>query len=453
MQYNLKLIFRYQQHRILNWFREDAFQRLFLNTGKLLGANGIAIILGFIATALTARLLGPENYGIFALALVYQVTISRLVSFNGWQALIKYGAECLHRDDLPGLRQLIKIGFCVDIGTAVFGAGLALFLSDFVVYFLGWQQNIRPLLLLSSVTLLFSWNGTPVGLLRLYNRFEILGGIAVFSALVRLAGVGWCLLTSQDVVGFILIYVLSTSIGQLFQTIVSLWVCSKNGVGNFIFEPVTDISKKFPGIWDYIWTTNFHSSIRMLTREADEIFIAGLTDPLAFGLFKIAKQFSRLFSMLIDPLTQSIYPELTRLWVSGDKRIFLSIIKRTTFFVSSIAIGIWFAFVLSGNWLVVFVFGTAYRDAYSIAVVYMLALILSLSTFSIHPTMLAIGRPRVALAILMVATCVYFAVLFFLLGLMGIIGAAISYLIFYIVWIGIMLIYLKHHINDFATSS
>lgn len=42
-------------HRVLSWFKDDVFRRLFLNAGKLLSANAVAAVLGLVATVLTAR--------------------------------------------------------------------------------------------------------------------------------------------------------------------------------------------------------------------------------------------------------------------------------------------------------------------------------------------------------------------------------------------------------------
>ena len=79
----------YNWRRVLSWFKDDVFRRLFLNAGKLLSANVVAATFGLIAAILTARALGPANYGILALVLVYEATIGNLVTFNAWQAVIK----------------------------------------------------------------------------------------------------------------------------------------------------------------------------------------------------------------------------------------------------------------------------------------------------------------------------------------------------------------------------
>jgi O-antigen/teichoic acid export membrane protein len=436
----------YNCQRVLSWFKDDVFRRLFFNAGKLLSAHTFSAVLGIVLTALTARALGPENYGFLALVLVYEQTIGKLVSFNAWQAVIKFGSERLQANDRERLRQLIKFGFCLDVGSAIVGTLLAMALASPVIALLGWDQALRPSLVLFSWLILFTLNGTPIGILRLFNRFDLLSYASIFRVIVRLLGVGWCLLTNQGLHGFVWVYLITGIVGQLYQILASLWELRKQGVGNFVAQSLRGVRRIFPGIWDYVWTTNLNSTIRMLSRESDELIIAGLTTPTALGLFHVAKQFSRVLPMLTDPLYQSIYPELTRLWSVGDRKYFLSLIKRTTLIVASVALVGWLGFLVFGNWLITLTVGIDYLDAYVVTVVYMFALVIALCGFSLQPSMLAIGEPRKSFVVQLISTVLYLILLFPIVRLLGITGAAVTYVVYYLAWTGLMIKYLKPHI-------
>ncbi|MCK4829020.1 oligosaccharide flippase family protein, partial [bacterium] len=396
-----------------------------------------------VATVLTARALGPENYGILALVIVYELTVGKLVTFNAWQALIKYGSESLQADDRLAMRQLIKFCFCLDVSGAIAGVILAIALSGPIISWLGWNQAVRSLLVLYSVLILFRLSGTSIGVLRLFDRFDLLSFSAILNALIRIMGVTMCLLTKQGLYGFVLVYLITGLVDQLFLIIASLWVLHKQGVSNYVFCSLKGMHRTFPGIWDYIWTTNLNSTVRMFSREADELIVAGLTTPASLGLYKIAKQFSRALPMLIDPLYQSIYPELTKFWSAGKKKAFSSLIKRTTFLVSIVAFGGWLGFIILGKWLIVTTVGISYQNAYMVAVVYMLALVIALLSFSLQPSILAIGLPIISFKVLVLATSVYFVFLLSFVSWIGILGAAISYVIFYVVWSSILFVYLR----------
>ncbi len=418
--------------RILSWFKDDVFRRLFLNAGKILSANGIATILGLVATALTARALGPENYGILALVLAYEATIGKLVTFNAWQAIIKFGSDALHAGDSIGFGQLLKFGFILDIGSAVVGTALAMGLASPVIALIGWDQSVRPLLVLYSVLILFNLSGTPIGVLRLFDRFDLLSYTPVLSVLLKLGGILWCVATTQSLYGFVWVYLVTGIVAMLYQLCASLWVLRKNGIGNFFFYSLRGLRTRFPGIWDYVWTTNLNATIRMLSREADGLIIAGLTTPTGLGLFRVAKQFSAILPMISDPLSQAIFPELARLWSQKEKCKFLSLIKRATFFTSIAGLSGWIVFVLLGKWIITFIFGESFQGAYFVTVVYMFALVVFLVFFTVVPSMLAIGLARQVFLTIVVGTLVYFALLFILVPSIGIVGAALAYIAFFV---------------------
>jgi O-antigen/teichoic acid export membrane protein len=429
--------------RVLSWFNDDVFRRLFINAGKLLSANAIAAVLGLIATVLTARVLGPQDYGVLALVLVYELTIGKLVTFNAWQAIIKFGSEALHAEDRLALRQLIKFGFTLDVASAIVGTALAMALAGPVIGLLGWDPSVRPLMVLYSVLILFSLSGTPIGVLRLFDRFDLLSYTAILSAVVRLAGVIWCLVASRAIHSFVLIYLITGIIGQLYQVFASLWVLKKKNVSGVLRQPIRGIRRRFPGIVDYVWTTNFNSTIRMMSREADELIIAALTTPAALGLFKVAKQFSQILPRLLDPLYQSIYPELTRLWAADCRRTFVSLIKRSTLIVGSAAIVGWLVFIVLGQWLIAWTVGPAYSQAYLVTVIYLLALVIALCAFALQPAMLAVGMPRHSFKAQVAATVLYFGLLFPAVRAFAIAGASLAYVVYYVLWTILMLRFLQ----------
>ncbi len=424
--------------RVPAWFRDDVFRRLFVNAGKLLSANAIAAVLGLIATVLTARALGPEKYGILALVLAYELTVGKLVTFNAWQAIIKYGSDALHADDKPALRQLIKFGFALDVVSAVVGTVIAMALAGPVIRLLGWDRSVHSLLVLYSVLILFSLGGTPIGILRLFDRFDLLSYAAILSALVQLAGVAWCLATRQTLFGFVLVYLVTGVVGQLYQVLASLWVLRQQDVTGIAGQPLRGIRSRFPGIVDYVWTTNLTVTVRMLSREADGLFIAGLTSPTALGLFKVAKQFAGVLLKFSDPLSQSIYPELARAWARRDVRCFVSLIKRTTLFTGAVAFLGWFAFLLTGRWVIRWTVGAAFQDAYWVSILYMLAIVVFLCSLALTPSLLAMGLTRRSFLANIAATGVYFCLLIPLVIWLGIVGASLAYLGFFLVWSVIM---------------
>lgn len=432
--------------RILSWFKDGVFRRLFFNTCKLLSATTIAALTGLVSMVVTARTLGPASYGILALVLTYEMTVGKLVSFNAWQAIIKFGSEAIQSDDRPALRQLLKFSFGLDLSSAAAGTILAITLSGPTVALLGWDPSIRSLLLLYSILILFNFSGTAIGALRLFDRFDLLSYSVVFSALVRLAGVLYCVLSGQQLFGFVLGYLITGITGHMFLFLIALWVLRREDLALIIRQPVRGIRTRFIGLWDYVWTTNLNAVVRMLSQEADSLIVAGLTTPTALGIFKVAKQFARVLPMLAEPLYQSIYPELSRLRAARNMNAFVSLIKRTTFLVGIAAAAAWTGFLMFGKSVISVTVGPLYIEAYRVSAIYLAAMVIAIAGVSLQPSMLAIGLPRNSFKALTAATTLYFFLLIPLVRTLGIEGASAAYIVYYVVWTVLMILYLRPHL-------
>ena len=366
---------------------------------------------------------------------MYAQVIGKLVTFHAWVAIVKFGDEALHKNDRSGLRQLIKLGFFLDLSSAIVGTLLAISLSGVIIDLLGWDRTVQPLIVLYSILILFTLNGTPIGVLRLYDRFDILSYTGVLTAFIKLCGVIICLLFDQGLTVFVLVYLIAEILGQFYQVIASLWVLRAQKVGNFLDEPLKGLGQRFSGIWKYVWSTNLNQTIKIVSRQGDSLLVAGLTTPADLSFYTIAKGIAKIMGSMSDPFFQSIYPELTRLWAASKKKEFVALIKRTTFILTGVALIIWLSFIVLGHPLIKLAFGTSYQASYILAVIYMFARVIAVCAFALGPALVTIGLPGEWLSALIITTVVYFLLLVPSVSTMGIIGAPLSYVAYQIVWL------------------
>jgi O-antigen/teichoic acid export membrane protein len=118
------------------------------------------------------------------------------------------------------------------------------------------------------------------------------------------------------------------------------------------------------------------------------------------------------------------------------------LIKRTTLFTSTAAFLGWFVFLVVGRWIIQLTVGPAFQDAYWVTVVYLLAMVVFLCSLSLGPSLLAMGLVRQSFFANVVATAVYFGLLFSLVRVIGIVGASFAYVGFSLVWSISMAIFL-----------
>lgn len=422
-----------------NWFVDTRFRRLFKNAGMLLGGNAGASVLAVASTALTARALGPESFGILVLITTYTLVVDRLVNFQSWQAVIKYGADALRGSDDGAFVGLIRFGFLLDGGTALLGAVVACTAAWYFGHWRGWDGQTVVLASVYGVTILFHVSGTPVAILRLFNRFKLLSLQTVVAAIIRISGVTVAFVVGGGLPAFLLAWALADVIGRLILVVLSLRVLRSEGHPIHISDLPRSCTSRFPGLWSFVLTTNLNSSVRLVSREVDIFFVGALLSPAAVGLLKVAKQVSRVLSRLSDPLYQSIYPELSMMLASGQNRRLVIYSARAALLAGIPALVFWIAAVLLGEYILGIVFGAVFVAAYPVMVWYLLAIVVSIWGFPLQPMMLAYGLPHKSFRIQIAATIAYFGLLYLLTANLEAVGAALAYLGYYIVWTCLMM--------------
>lgn len=424
---------------LYRWLKEDSLRQLFKNAGALLSGNMVAWILGLVTFAITARILGQTQFGILVLITTYVTIVDRLLNFQSWQALIKYGADALVRESDDDFKSIVKFCTLLDAATAILGTIVATAAAFWVGQWLAWERETVLMAALYSFVILFNINGTPTGILRLFNRFQLFAVQNIISAAIKFVGIIILLFIGADLWSVLLLWMATTIIGQLLLLGLGWRELRIQGFNGIHKASIGDISNQHPGVWGFILTTNLNSSIRMTSRELDTMIVGGMVGVEGASLFKIAKQIAAIPAMLSDPLYQAIYPDLSKLWVKGDIKKFKQLIVRSGLIAGGVATIIWLGVILFGSLFIQLTFGAEYVAAQPILVWYMLAMVIAIYGFPLHPAMLSMGRPKTTFWIHLLSTIAYFPLLFVFIKWMDLVGAGIAYICYYLLWSFIMM--------------
>jgi len=135
------------------------------------------------------------------------------------------------------------------------------------------------------------------------------------------------------------------------------------------------------------------------------------------------------------------------LWAAKQRTRFVSLNKRVTLLAGGLGLIIWVCFAAFGKWLILRIVGEAYIESYIIGVIYMMAIVIAICGFSLQPSLLAIGQPGKSLKSNAVATLLYIVLLFPAVKLLGVVGAPVAYVTYYLIWTILMFRYLVIHLS------
>ena len=193
--------------------------RIYRNLGLLVSGKATAGVLSLAYMVLAARALGPAEYGVLILVHTYTMTVGGIVSFPGWHAVVRYGAEAVAADDVPRMMRLLRFTATLELGVGAAAIVAAMALAPWIGQRLGWSDQALAFAVPYSFAVLASVRSTPAGLLQLMGRFGWLGLHNIVAPLVRLLGAAAVVLSHSGLKGFLVVW-LSAALAEWL----SLWL-------------------------------------------------------------------------------------------------------------------------------------------------------------------------------------------------------------------------------------
>jgi O-antigen/teichoic acid export membrane protein len=427
------------------WRQDPRLIRLLRNSTTLLAGQTTAGLLGIGSLALTVRALGAETFGLLVLITTYVLVVDTLLNFQSWQAVTRYGARALEHGEDAEFRSIVKFGLFLDSGTAVVATILASVAAGVVVRWQGWDPQLVPMCMLYSLTLLFHVAGTPTAVLRLFDRFDLVVYSQVLGTVLRFAGVLAAFLVGGGLWLFLMAWAAGDIIGKLSRIIFSFRELSRRGFYGIAKASLTGMSRRFEGLWSFVWTTNIHSSVKLALREIDILLVGLWLGVAGAGLYKIVKAVGSRVGKLATPLQQAIYPDLARLAASKEYLNLSRLVIRPMLIIAVLSACVIGAFMVTGRPFVTAIFGAEFDSTFIPMVIYLIGTFIGMATFPFHPTLMAVGRAGVSLAVLSASSVVYLSALYFGATRFGLSGAAAAYVLFYLVWATVMLVILHRY--------
>ncbi len=412
---------------VRHWFADGVFRRIFRNAALLLTGRATNGLLGLATLSLSARGLGLEQFGVFVLLQTYVNVIMALATFQSWQAVIRYGAICIENKNTAAFQALLKFTTLLDIAGVVVGATIGYFGAPLLGPYLGWSYQAIAYAQPFSLLILFTVLATPTGLLRLYNRFDVLAWQAVVTPLFRLIGIGLAVLFAAPFWVYLVAWFIASVVGGAVLVFAGLREAARHGVLTGMTFSLHGITAPHGGIWRFSIFSNLHASLQIVTGQMSTLLVGMLAGPSAAGLFKIGRDVATAISKPAELLNQSIYPEFARLGSRNEWHDFKGLILRGVSVAGTGGLVVLAAAFFGGHLFISAFFGPDFVSAYLPLILLVATAGVTLCAFPMDPALYAMGRPSIPLRIdTVVILAIYLPMLVLLTQRYGPMGAAIA---------------------------
>ena len=434
-------------------FGDPIFKRVLRNMSWLFSAHMLIALFGVMSLAVTARALGPEGLGILAIVEAYVRIVDRLLRFEPWQAVIRYGVDALENNDEPRFKRLVKLSIVTDLIGGALSGSVAIALSWTLAPWIGLTENGHLYTSLVALGLYVSFRPTGVAVLRIFDRFDSLAKIDTFAAAFRLTLAVLAYYLGLGLWAFLGILLVQRLIDGLLALLVALRELRLRGFHHVLNASAFASISENKGFLRFLCNSNVNVIFRQSTQRIDVIILGALLDAGSVGFFQIAKRSADAALRFGRPLSQALYPEIARLWAKREVDRFVHVVARTTALVSIFAIAGFIPIAMNMEYLVTLFFGREFAGAATLVTLQGIASIVYLGGIVLNPTMLSMGRDKELVMITVLCTTAFAVCFVPLVQLTGVAGASISHLIFNLFWFSGCMYFLIREKQKFKKNS
>lgn len=412
-------------------------RRALRNAAWLLGGKGVGGLFSLVYLALLARTLGVATFGVFAMITAYAQAIASIVSFQSWQTVIRYGARHLADERPDRMGPVLGFTTLLDFGAAAvaaLGAGVGAFL---IGPSLGWDETQQWIAAGFCLSLLAGQRGTPVGILRLFDRFDLAAYGELMVPLTRLIGAGAAWLWAQDLTGFLIAWAAS----DVVTTAVTWLLASRELRARSVPGPqarLAGVRADNPELWRFSLTTNASAAIGLVWQQLPVLAVGWIAGAAAAGGYRMASQLGVALTKPVISLARAIYPEMAKLTATAGAAALRPVLRRTASLAGGLGLLSILIVGIAGDEMLRIIAGPDYVFAAPIMLVLTIASAINLAGFGLEPALVAAGRPGSALVARAIASLVYVAAMIILLHALGAIGGAWAALLANIFVVGLL---------------
>ncbi len=441
-------------------------KRVAANTGLLVGAKALAVLIGIATLIITERSLDNQvSFGTIIFLHAYMLFFAEVATFQIWQSIIRFGTEDLQKNDANRLGGLIKFSFKIDVMSALLAYGSGVLLFGLYVALInsypglapqeeGFNiQELQPLVIAYCTVVLFQVTGTPIGVLRLFDKFGGLAFAELVMPILRLAGAILAAFMGWGLIGFLCVWWFASAVGYLFKVCLGLYELYWRHLLGFVVAAKEKFMSPRQGLWPFVWKSNIDSTLAAGVSHLPALLVMAVFGPAFVAIYRIAEELAKLLSEGVKLVDQVIYPELARIISDGRGNQILKLVTRASLISLGVGLILSLATFMVGPFLMTSTLGEEYKASVPLAIILVFGAALYAAVAPLFPVFYATDKPERAIYARLAGLIVYIVAFFVLTKLLGGNGAAIAVVVGYFVGMiiaGIMVKRTLDGLNDKA---
>jgi O-antigen/teichoic acid export membrane protein len=392
----------------------------------------VAVACGIAGTIVAARVLGLEQFGVYATALAAVGFFQTLLDLTVEESLAKYGFRYVAAQEWGRLRRLFRQALLLKVVGGTLATLLLVAFAPFVDEVFDADGLEQALFAASILPLAQSAENVGATALLLHSRYDLRGVYQAGSSGLRLLAI--VIAAPYGVTEVLLAMV----VAQVIATLV-ISVAGHLALARFPSAPPRELGEDVPGIRSFVLQSSLATGVISLRTTLVPLVLGVVAGPIQVGLFRIAQTPQTGLAAASSPARLVMLTEQTRDWERGERFRILSGLRSYSKWAGAVMVVAVPLFFIAMPWLVEVVFGSEYDGAVNAARIVLVAAAIHFILGWTKSLPVTIGRPRLRIVTHGLETLVAIPLVAVLGSEWGATGAAVGVLIstvvFAVAWV------------------
>ena len=278
-------------------------------------ATGIQLLAGLATVSITARVLGPDGYGVLAVIMAATGLIHGIVSLPGGDAVIAFVSKSVAEGRGDQATAIVHFALAVSFGMSLIAYAVIFITLNVAREFTGLRESyVEATLLFGLVGVLGSTQSESIALLRLADRVSLSTVVDLLSSVVLVGMIVLVWVTDRGLFAIIGAYVAGAVVRGAGIFAAAAATAPKAGVAGFLRSPSFRVARE---VVRFQAGTYARATIGALNTNLDTILVGQIAGAPAAGIYRAARRIVDTCRRPLALVAASTQTELSRLWFEG----------------------------------------------------------------------------------------------------------------------------------------
>jgi len=387
------------------WRQDHVLSRVVKNSGYLFTSNVISALLSI----LTANLLGVRVFGVLGIVISTVSNVNRLLSFRMGDVVVKYMGDHVARDEKLAAAAVVKASALTEGITSLLAYAILAALAPLAARHLADDPSTLPLFLIYGLSILSNiTTETATGVLQVGGHYRSQALVNLVQSVATAAIIVYAYFSQTGLITVLIAYLAGKMILGLAPIVLAIYWLPRMLGTDWIKAPMSLLPPRGEFI-RFSLSTNFSSTINMIARDSEVLWVGYFFSPLEAGYFKTALAIINLVVMPITPFISTTYPEITRAVAKLKWARLRRLLGRVTMisgaWTGAVAVGLLLFGrpVLFQNWNIlgrtIHIYRPEFLPAFPVLMILLVGFGFANILFWNRPLLLALGRAGVPLRV------------------------------------------------------